>query len=343
MATGKGPTRRFRRWRFRPRDSPVIATARAWAARALVGAAAAGTARAFYGLVRRRAVVKIVVNTPRPENVLRLHDDLHDWRSPSDRPSRWDRINHRGEPVTLLEGPAVVAGSAIALAVAPGVPIRLRAAGVVATVGCGALGAYDDLAGSGDARGLRGHLRALRSGEVTTGAVKVLGIGTVGVLAAALAGRPTPPRRNEGGWVLDVLLGGAVVASLANLVNLFDLRPGRAIKVTVALAGPATVQPGPAGTIAAVPVGAALGVLPEDLGERAMLGDCGANALGALIGVAVLARYGRIGRFAHLAGATALTLASERVSFTDIIERMPALRRLDALGRRSQELVESPT
>jgi hypothetical protein len=325
---GKGPTRRFRRCRFRPRDPPVIAQPRALIGRVLVGAVAAGAARAVYALLARRS---------------------------SGRPSRWDRINHRGEPVTLLEGPALVVGSALALALAPGVSTRLRAAGVVAAVGCGTLGAYDDLAGSGDARGLRGHLRALGSGEVTTGAVKVLGIGTVGVLAAALAGPPTPtppqrswryghdtPRRSTpnamivagGSAALDVVLGGAVVASLANLVNLFDLRPGRAIKVGVLLGAPATVQPGQTGTIVAAPIGAALAVLPEDLGERAMLGDCGANALGGLIGVAVLARYGRIGRFAHLAAATALTLASEQVSFTQVIERTPVLQRLDLWGRR---------
>jgi UDP-GlcNAc:undecaprenyl-phosphate/decaprenyl-phosphate GlcNAc-1-phosphate transferase len=139
----------------------------------------------------------------------------------------------------------------------------------------------------------------------------------------------------KGGAVGDVLLGGAVVASLANLVNLFDLRPGRAIKVGVALGAPAMVQPGPAGVVAAAPVGAALAMLPDDLAERAMLGDAGANALGALVGVAVLARYGRAGRLAHLAAATALTLASEKVSFTRVIERTAVLRRLDALGRRS--------
>jgi UDP-N-acetylmuramyl pentapeptide phosphotransferase/UDP-N-acetylglucosamine-1-phosphate transferase len=305
----------------------VIAQPGALIGRLLVGAVAAGAARAVYAQLRRRT---------------------------SGRTSRWDRINHRGESVTLLEGPAVVVGTALALALAPRVSTRLRAAGVLAAVGCGTLGAYDDLAGSGDARGLRGHLRALRSGEVTTGAVKVLGIGTVGVLTAALAGPPTatPPQRSWAyghdtpsrrsrkpmivalGAVSDVVLGGAVVASLANLVNLFDLRPGRAIKVGVLLGAPATLQPGPTGTIVAAPIGAALAVLPEDLGERAMLGDCGANALGAVIGVAVLARYGRVGRFAHLAAATALTLASEKVSFTRVIERTPILRRLDMWGRR---------
>jgi len=139
----------------------------------------------------------------------------------------------------------------------------------------------------------------------------------------------------------DVLLGGAVVASLANLVNLFDLRPGRAIKVGVLLGAPAMAGPDPSATIAAAPLGAAVALLPEDLGEEAMLGDAGANALGALLGVAVLARYDRIGRLAHLVVATALTLMSEKVSFTRVMERTPVLRRLDALGRRPAP-AESP-
>src|SRR3569833_3045940 len=104
----------------------------------------------------------------------------------------WLRTNHRGEPVTLLEGPAVAAGAVTAGAVAPGAPARMRVAAVFAGTAAGALGAYDDLAGSGDSRGFKGHLAALARGQVTTGAVKILGIGAAGLAAAALAG---PGRR----------------------------------------------------------------------------------------------------------------------------------------------------
>ena len=65
-----------------------------------------------------------------------------------------------------------------------------------------------------------------------------------------------------------------------------------------------------------------------------MLGDTGANSAGALLGTALVQRSGRRGRLAALAVLAGLTLASERVSFTKVIESTPGLRELDAFGRR---------
>ncbi|HXZ75787.1 MAG TPA: hypothetical protein VEH31_33640, partial [Streptosporangiaceae bacterium] len=145
-------------------------------------------------------------------------------RRPPGGTAAWTRTNHRGEAVTLLEGPAVALGAALALAFAPGLPPRGRAALVAAGAGAAAFGGYDDLAGSGGRRGFRGHLGALARGEVTTGAVKIAGIGATGVAAAALAG----------GGPADVVINAGLIAGGANLLNLFDLRPGRAIKVALA-------------------------------------------------------------------------------------------------------------
>ena len=64
-----------------------------------------------------------------------------------------------------------------------------------------------------------------------------------------------------------------------------------------------------------------------------MLGDAGANALGAMLGAAA-ARLPRLTRVVMLAGIAGLTAASEKVSFTKVIEQTPALHRLDMLGRR---------
>jgi len=279
-------------------------------ATAAAGATAAGAARLVYSAANRR---------------------------PPGGPKAWSRTNHRGEPVTLLEGPAVAAG-AIAGVLAQAVlaqtglaPAGLasltgtsgqRRATAIALAGAGAaaFGAYDDLAGSGDRRGFRGHLGALRHGEVTTGAVKLGGIGATGIVSAALAG----------GSPVDVLINAGLVAGGANLLNLFDLRPGRAIKV--AAASGALIGAAGQDSVAA-PLGAALALLPEDLGERAMLGDAGANALGAMLGSAA-AGLPRPARIALLAGIAGLTAASEKVSFTRVIERTPALRWLDMLGRR---------
>ena len=237
---------------------------------------------------------------------------------------RWQRINHRGRSLTLLEGPAFTAGAATAVALAPGLAIPARAAGALAILGAGAIGTYDDLGGlrTQQAKGFAGHLKALREGRVTSGVVKAGGIGATSLLAAALVS--IRPR--------DALIGGAVVAGYANLANLFDLRPGRALKFGL-LHAPLAVLPGPAGVLVAGPLGAAAALLPADLREEAMLGDAGANALGAALGTAVLLRYGTRGRVAHLVGLAALTAASEKISFTRVIAATPPLRWFDELGR----------
>jgi hypothetical protein len=86
--------------------------------------------------------------------------------------------------------------------------------------------------------------------------------------------------------------------------------------------------------VAGIAFGSAGALLPEDLGERSMLGDAGANAFGAAVGVAAAASLPRPALASVLAALVGLTLLSERVSFTRVIERTPGLRELDALGRR---------
>ncbi|WP_433078032.1 hypothetical protein ACQP1P_36165 [Dactylosporangium sp. CA-052675] len=226
------------------------------------------------------------------------------------------RTNFRGRGVSLAGGPALAAGAtAGAIVHRP----EHAAASAIAGLGSGAVGLYDDLVGGRPehaAKGFRGHLGALREGRVTSGLVKIAGVGVAGLAAAALL-----PRKRA----VDVVLGAGVIAGAANLFNLLDLRPGRAIKAGIAVGTPLG---------ASGPLGAAGALLPADLDEEIMLGDAGANALGALLGVAYTARTGTLGRLAALAGIVALTAASEKVSFTKVIEANPVLNRIDQWGRR---------
>lgn len=259
---------------------------------------------------------------------------------------RWTRSNHAGCPVTLLEGPAYAVG-----AVSGALSSGLGGPAAVAGLGAAALGVLDDFAGESSSKGLRGHLAAARRGDLTTGMIKIVGLGVTGLAAAWMVdrSRPRTGTRVAGSSVtgaLDTLVGGAVIAGSANLVNLLDLRPGRALKV-VLLAVPLVA--GRRGnhvstTTAAATAGAAMAALPDDLAGQSMLGDTGANSAGALLGTALVARADLPGRLLALAALTVLTLASEKVSFTKVIESSPILSYLDALGRPSQpSLTAIPT
>lgn len=247
---------------------------------------------------------------------------------------RWTRVNHAGSPVSMLEGPALAAGLLLGgatAALAAGRP-RAAAATALAAGSAFAFGLVDDLTedSSNARKGLRGHLGALASGELTTGGLKVLGIAAGGLAAAAVlpASGTGPAARG-----LDRVVSGALVASAANLANLLDLRPGRALKVAAlhvpALAGAGVESAALAGAL----LGAGAGVGAKDLAGQDMLGDSGANALGAVLGTGIVLAVPRTGRWVALALILAATLASEKVSFTQVIERTPVLRALDAWGR----------
>jgi hypothetical protein len=241
--------------------------------------------------------------------------------------SRWVRVNHAGQPVTLAEGPLAAAGLVAGLAVdqALGAPAHRTLAVALAGLGSAAVGAYDDLYGTAQAKGYAGHLRALREGRVTSGLIKIVGVGLSATAAALVLGRVrgTGAARRLADLGIDTVL----VATTANLVNLFDLRPGRAAKVLLLLGG------GLLGAGSAPAVGATAGSLPTDLAARSMLGDCGANGLGAAVATVAADRLPRPAKLLTLVGVVALNLASERVSFTAVIDGHPVLRALDELGR----------
>ena len=85
---------------------------------------------------------------------------------------------------------------------------------------------------------------------------------------------------------LDGLLDTGLIAATANLISICSTYgQDRAAKATILL-GSGLLNFG-----AAPAVGAAAGSLPTDLAAKSMLGDCGANALGAAVGTAAPRPY----------------------------------------------------
>lgn len=198
-----------------------------------------------------------------------------------------------------------------------------------AAVYFGALGLADDLAGPSDVKGLAGHFRALVRGRFTTGAIKAV-FGIPGALAIAWLCWHGPSWR--------AVVAGAVIALGANVVNLLDKRPGRALKgafagYALALVGGYLTVRGPEGFWAGWPVlAAALVLFPYDAGRAVMMGDVGANSLGAAVGLSLTLTLPPVAQAGLALGLLALNLYADRRSLSEIIEGRAMLRWLDGLG-----------
>jgi hypothetical protein len=162
-----------------------------------------------------------------------------------------------------------------------------------------AIGLVDDL-GSGPTRGIRGHLRA----GLTTGTLKAVAIPLYGLVRTRS------------------LSGALLVALSASFLNQLDTRPGRALKVYLAVA-----------PLVRAPLLPAVLIAPYDLREMTMLGDAGSNALGAMLGLSSVDRFTGRGRKLALAALAGLNLLGEMRSLGALIERTPGLSHVDRMGR----------
>ncbi len=240
------------------------------------------------------------------------------------------RLNFLGRRIPFVAGLAFVLGGEFfygSEASLQGWRASLASVYFLVTLGFGGLGLLDDLKGDRSAGGFRGHFQALLAGRVTTGAVKAIAGGLLSLVAGYYVTAPGPL------WA--ALLAALLIALSANTLNLLDLRPGRCLfgfgvgtlTVLFVLLGQHSAG---SGLLLWAAAAFALVLYPLDAGGSVMLGDTGSNAFGAVLGVAGAVFFSRWEQ-----GILALVLLlfqvwCERNSLTQMIERHPLLRALDA-------------
>jgi len=186
------------------------------------------------------------------------------------------------------------------------------------------VGFIDDLIGNRVIGGLRGHFSQLRFGIMTTGTLKAIVGFAIAVIIAGFVSTN----------IIVFLTNAAVLTLSMNAANLFDLRPGRAIKV-FSLATAATFIAtwsssfwGFWGLI----IPPVAGLLWGDLKEHSMMGDAGSNALGAILGFAFVINLSETANLVILGVLVGLHLITEKYSISNFIEKAPILKQLDELG-----------
>ena len=251
------------------------------------------------------------------------------------RARRPSAINHRGDRLATVLGWAVVLGLYTGLLVAlvtgglarrpderaPSQDVTGMLVGIAIVF---LAGFYDDCR-SGEVRGVIRHARALLEGRFTSGILKLVAAVAASALVAATGSV----------GLARALVGIPVMAGSANLWNLLDVSPGRAIKyftpaaivLSIAVAGSAS------GLVLAAALGGALAVAAFDLRERAMLGDSGSNVLGFVLGIGLFATLPLPWLLTALAAILALHVVAETVTLSRAIRSIPPLAWFDRLGR----------
>ncbi len=193
-----------------------------------------------------------------------------------------------------------------------------------ASIAMSFVGIIDDSLGNRGVTGLIGHFKALFKGSLTTGAFKALLGGFVGLTLAVTLSKSIP----------NIIVATLVVALSTNMMNLFDLRPGRAIKAYVILAIIIFLASAKFNReVMMLIVPAVLAYFYFDLRALTMMGDAGSNVLGVSIGVFIVSSFDLPVQLVSLVLLVAIHVLTEKFSLTKIIENNKFLNYVDKLGR----------
>lgn len=241
----------------------------------------------------------------------------------------WLKANYRGRVVPCSYGViwwafCSVLYAELAWAAAPETR-SLSLAFLISAFGFGLLGLIDDLWGSAEVKGLRGHLRSLRHGKLTTGLLKAVGGLTVAMVTASML---------HTGWAM--LLSGLLIALMANAMNLLDMRPGRAVSVFLALSVVVVIyllrtEQALTAALLGFLMAAALLLRRRDAAGEAMMGDVGSNLLGGVLGVSLATGLPLWAQSVVLVLLMILHITAERISLSQWIESTPWARQLDRM------------
>lgn len=264
------------------------------------------------------------------------------WCNRSDM-SSWDRPSYNGSSVSLTGG--LTAAASLGIGTLATVPQGSSYSALIAGTSGAVAGWIDDHLEDkfpAKGKGFRGHLGALRQGKITSGLLKIVTIGSGALVAATFknfaqveeAYNGKPQSSSTLTRLAHTGVDSLIVAGSANLINLLDLRPGRALKVASFCVLPWALHDNGARNLSYVVMSTSALNLPTDLEGETMLGDLGANALGGVVGTVFSTTKSLPVKSLALASIIALTAASEKVSFSKVIERNKVLSFIDNLGRK---------
>ncbi|NLJ88114.1 MAG: UDP-N-acetylmuramyl pentapeptide phosphotransferase [Epulopiscium sp.] len=185
-------------------------------------------------------------------------------------------------------------------------------------------GLLDDIIDENEVKGLKGHLKKMFNGELTGGGIKAI-IGTLIAFYVSFLFSTD---------IIDLILNILIILFSINSINLFDLRPGRALKIFFLISiiywiiGDFSDK-----YLTLLVIGSSLPILKGDLKGQYMLGDVGANILGYTLAFTGMISLNFYYKMISIVLLIVLHIIAETKSISSIINKVPLLRYLDYLGR----------